>query len=224
MMFRTLKRISRALCYLLLRTVPAREPWERIPCEVPLQMFGKGARKDFSWYFEGVSGVTVTTVEEMQRWLLECRYARDPELFLESDFWQHPCTFETLRMGDCEDFALWAWRKLVELRYDAELVAGHLYTSDQALVGHTWVIFGQNGNRYVFDPVIRDSRRMIRPLDQVMHLYAPEVSVDGDLRRYAYGAYVRRKRARVRKDRLISRAGSAEPARARIPRPVFAED
>lgn len=224
MLRRTLKRFSRTICRLLLRTVPARGPWERIPCDVPLRMFGKGARKDFSWYFEGVSGVEVETVEELQHWLLECRYIRDPELFVESDFWQHPCTFETLKMGDCEDFALWVWRKLVELGYDAELVAGHVYASDRALAGHTWVVFRQDGKRYVFDPVIRDVRRMIRSLNEVMHHYVPEVSVDGDLRRYAYGAYVRRKRALAPRDRHLRLADVAERAHSAMARPVFAED
>ena len=42
-------------------------------------------------------------------WLLGCVYARDRDLFRNPDYWQHPCNFEGLRKGDCEDFALWAW-------------------------------------------------------------------------------------------------------------------
>src|SRR5205085_1473130 len=70
----------------------------------------------FAWYFEGQSAVTVGSVDDVCEWLLECEYVHDPELFHEPDFWQHPRTFERLRKGDCEDHALWAWRKLVEPR------------------------------------------------------------------------------------------------------------
>jgi predicted transglutaminase-like cysteine proteinase len=33
---------------------------------------------------------------------------------------EHPGAFERRRRGDCEDFALWAWRKLAEVGVDAE--------------------------------------------------------------------------------------------------------
>src|SRR5690348_3236184 len=51
------------------------------------------------------------------RMAADCEYVRDP--VHERDFWQHPKTFEQLRKGDCEDHALWAWRKLTELGISA---------------------------------------------------------------------------------------------------------
>ena len=103
--------LSKPLARLLLRTVPLENPWERFVSSVPLGRYGLGARRDFAWYFEGQSTVEVETIEDMQEWLLGCAYASDPDLFQEADFWQHPCTFEQLRKGDCEDFSLWAWRR-----------------------------------------------------------------------------------------------------------------
>ena len=87
-------------------------------------MFGDGARHGFEWVFEGASAVDVSSVDDILEWLRGCRYETDESLFVESDFWQHPRTFEQFKRGDCEDFALWAWRKLVELGLDASLIIG----------------------------------------------------------------------------------------------------
>ena len=181
--------ISRPLSRLLLRTVNIEDAWRRYPKEVPLQLYGAGAQHDFSWYFERPSGVEVSNVEDVLAWLLECIYMRDPDLFNETDFWQHPTTFEELRKGDCEDFALWAWRKLVELGFDAEFVAGRCVGCEQHGAGHTWVHYRKEKKVFLFDPVLRDPALMIQPLTSVRHSYLPEVSVDGRLNRYVYGGY-----------------------------------
>lgn len=181
---------------LLDRTVRFDDPWERVACDVPLHRFGSGAQHDFPWYFDGASTVEASTVDAAQAWLLDCAYARDPDLFREADFWQHPCTFEQLRRGDCEDFALWTWRRLVELGYDADLVAGHCAWWREAS-GHAWVVFHHDGTPHLFDPVLRDPARMIRPLDAVRDRYCPEVAVDRHFHRYAYaGYYLHRQRSR----------------------------
>jgi hypothetical protein len=109
---------------LILRVLPHEDPWTRLQYRVPVHRYGLGAKHDFAWYFEGDSGVSAENIGDVCDWLLSCEYVRDPELFHEADFWQHPRTFEQLRRGDCEDHALWAWRKLVELGYDADLVSG----------------------------------------------------------------------------------------------------
>jgi len=66
----------------------------------------------------GQSTVCVNDIAAICEWLADCEYVRDP--VHERDFWQHPKTFEQLRKGDCEDHALWAWRKLTELGIPAE--------------------------------------------------------------------------------------------------------
>ena len=100
------------------RSVRQDDPWERLPYTVKARAFGRGSIHPFPWYFEGGSAVEVKSLEDICAWLMECQYVADPDLFNESDFWQHPRTFERLRQGDCEDHALWAWRKLVELGFD----------------------------------------------------------------------------------------------------------
>jgi hypothetical protein len=112
-----------AVAGFLARRLPIDDAWERFDFDAPLHVFGNGSRHDFAWYFQGDSSVHVSSIDDVQDWLLGCEYVSDPELFNEPDFWQHPRTFEQLRRGDCEDHALWAWRKLVELGHDAHLVS-----------------------------------------------------------------------------------------------------
>jgi hypothetical protein len=179
---------QRSLCWFLLQTTRA-EPWQRFPCKVPLHVYGAGSRHEFSWYLEGESGVDVDSIDDICAWLLTCRYRCDPKLFGLPDYWQHPCAFERLRQGDCEDYALWAWRKMIELDMDAEFVAGHIRYPDGSTRGHTWVLFRDADGTWLFDPVVCQLTRMILPLQDVANAYLPEVSVDAAMVRYAYGGY-----------------------------------
>jgi len=189
MLAKAVSHLTRPFQRLLLRTLPLQDPWARFPLDVPLRYYGLGARRTFEWYFEGESTVPVDTVEAIQQWLLGCTYACDPDLFNEADFWQHPRTFEQMRRGDCEDFALWTWRKLVQLGFDAEFVAGRCPTWDGPPKGHAWVHLREQGVTTLFDPILRYPAAMLRPLSEVQDAYLPEVSVDGNLNRYIYAAY-----------------------------------
>src|SRR5262245_32721587 len=100
--------------------------WDRVPMRVPASVFGGGSRRPFADYFEGESRVAVQTVDDIVDWLQGCQYISDAELFHERDYWQHPGAFEELRRGDCEDFALWTWRKLGEIGIDAEFYVGRV--------------------------------------------------------------------------------------------------
>ena len=80
------------------------DDWEELPLHPVFWRFGPGSRHRFSWYFEGTSSVTISSLAELLGWLGTCRYVGDKELFQEEDFWQHPRTFERLKEGDCEDF------------------------------------------------------------------------------------------------------------------------
>lgn len=195
MLKRVLSPLQRPFARWLLRTVVLPDPWQRFPAAVPLQRYGAGACREFDWYFEGESCVPARTLAEVQAWLLGCEYRCDPDLFNEVDFWQHPLTFEQVRKGDCEDFALWAWRKLVRMGHEeAEFVAGQCVTPGGATTGHAWVCFEHEGCSCLLDGVLRDPGAMIRTLAEVQGEYIPEVSVDGRFRRYAYGGYYRRLR------------------------------
>ncbi|MCH8959950.1 MAG: hypothetical protein IH820_01140 [Bacteroidetes bacterium] len=196
---------SKPLSRLLMRLLPLDNPWERFASSVPLSVYGMGARREFRWYFEGRSSVEIQSIEEIQEWLLGCEYVSDPDLFQEADFWQHPCTFEQLRKGDCEDFALWAWRKMVRLGYQAEFVAGRCLQPGCSDIdqghGHTWLVFEKDEAVYLFDPIIRERDHMIQPLDAVRHEYIPEVSVDQHFNRYAYAGYYLKRRGEKRSAR-----------------------
>ena len=165
------------------------DAWARYPARVPITALGAGSQHDFGWYFEGESSIPVLSVGEIQDWLLGCEYVHDRALFNEADFWQHPNTFERLRRGDCEDHALWAWRKLVELGIDADLVSGTVAGPDGDAGqrrGHVWILARLNGEPFVFETVAKVKDRMLLPLAAVRGDYRPEFGVDGLKRRYAF--------------------------------------
>lgn len=84
--------------------------------------------------------------------------------FHEADFWQHPRTFEHLRKGDCEDHALWAWRKLVEMGYRADLYVGEWPPDDDSDGHHAWVVFERDDQRFVLEAIHKSLDVMVRPL------------------------------------------------------------
>ena len=129
----------------------------------------------FRWYFEGESTVRTATVDDVCEWLGACQYVSDDQLFNEADFWQHPRTFEQVRKGDCEDHALWAWRKLIELGHPAEFFVGQWLEGGGAHHdGHAWVVFEQDGQRFLLEAVTKDEKHvMIRPLLDVRRELRP---------------------------------------------------
>jgi hypothetical protein len=155
-------------------------PWERVPMRVPVRAFGLGSRQPFTEYFQGESCVQVRSIDEIVAFLQTCEYVTDLEQFHELDFWQHPGAFEKLRRGDCEDFALWAWRKLAELGIDAEFCVGRVLCDDQPEIDrqHAWVIYRVNGTAFLFEPAARMPSRMIRPLADAMAEYVPYFAVN----------------------------------------------
>lgn len=185
---RTIGILLRPVAWLLLRMVPVRDPWVRVDVRPALNLLGSGARYEFEWYFQGPSTVPVSDLHELRSWLRGCRYVGDPDLFHESDYWQHPRTFEQLRRGDCEDFALWAWRKLVELGYDADLVIGSFAGRHEAR--HAWIVFRDHGGAYLMEPGNAGDASWVRPLHEARAEYVPMFGVGPDLRRFTYAGYL----------------------------------
>src|SRR5512139_1760568 len=70
-------------------------------------------------YLLSPSTVRCNDLADIRRFLAGCRYVTDKEQFGAADFWMTPSELEKSRRGDCEDFALWAWVKLLALGYDA---------------------------------------------------------------------------------------------------------
>lgn len=188
-MRRVLRALFRPFFMVLIRLVPVEDQWERIDVTVPLRQYGSGARLDFAQYLNGASIVSVSTFAGIREWLTHCEYLSDQALFNESDFWQHPSTFERLRAGDCEDFAVWAWRKMLELGMDVDLVSGYCVENGELSGRHAWVVFRDDGKSYLFEPTRGVDESAVRQLDDVKGEYIPEFGVDRHATRFAYGGY-----------------------------------
>ena len=172
------------ICFIVLLIIDLGQPDRTEQSQakpIPTQAFGNGSHHDFSWYFEGQSHVAISSIDDICHWLRECEYIHDRVLFLKEDFWQHPITFEQLRKGDCEDHALWAWRKLKELGIPAEFIVGHANPAGY----HAWVVFELRGQQYLLETT-QKSGLMIYPLQRTKRFYKPEVGVDHGLRVYRY--------------------------------------
>ena len=154
--------------------------WEPVPMPVPAGAFGPGSERPFTAYFDGESSVGVASIDEIVAWLQTCEYVSDVELFQKRDVWQHPRVFETMRRGDCEDFALWAWRKLGELGIDADFCVGRVVSREHPDVDHqhAWVVYRIDGTTFLFEPAARTPSYMIRPLAEAMDDYVPHFAVN----------------------------------------------
>lgn len=199
-MIRSLRHLLAAAVWRLHRRIvlgaTVADPWVPVDYQPAFRLYGSGITADFTDYLDGASAVKVQSVKGITSWLLNCEYATDQELFGERDFWQHPTTFEQRRRGDCEDFALWAWRKLLELQLEAEFVVG--YWLPQMHARHAWVTFRDGGIRYLLEPTHRDPERMLRPLEEVKHEYVPEFGAKMGGKRFAYAGYLLAQRYRLR--------------------------
>ena len=156
-----------------------KDPWQGLHHPVPHRLFGLGSQHHFSWYLEGESRIQVQCVDDIQGWLLQCSYHRDEKLFRHPDFWQHPAMFEKVRKGDCEDHAIWAWRKFKDLGIPARLYTGRVVSLVAGGPGfHAWVVFEREGRRWIFESVAYHRQRMVRPLDEARVEYIPHFSID----------------------------------------------
>jgi hypothetical protein len=179
-----------AACLTVAHRIGAHDsPWERVAMDVPAKAFGPGSCWQFPHYFEGESGVPVASIDDIVEWLGTCEYVSDAEQFHEADIWQEPCAFERRQRGDCEDFALWAWRKLAEIGLDAEFYVGRVMCGAKPAAArqHAWVVYRVNGEALLFEPAARERHRMIQPLAAVKDWYVPHFAVDG---RFVTSAFV----------------------------------
>jgi len=176
----SLRELLSPFLRLAARLAGGESAWERLTIRVPPSVFGPGSQQPFAKYFEGPSSVPVRSIDDIVAWLQTCEYITDVELFHKPDVWQHPGTFETLRRGDCEDFALWAWRKLAEIGIDAELFVGRVICDDGAELNrqHAWIVYRVGGTDFLFEPADRTLSRMIRPLADAMGDYVPHFAVN----------------------------------------------
>ena len=90
------------------------------------------------------------SLEELRVFLATCRYASDKQEFGRGDYWQPPESFEQRRRGDCDCFAMWTWRQLLEMGYSARFVTGFLGIRGSR---HAWVTFEKDGAQYLVEPL-----------------------------------------------------------------------
>ena len=175
-----LQRLLSPFLHVAALLVSPASAWEPVTMRVPSHVFGPGSQQPFTTYFEGETRVRVSCIDDIVAWLQTCEYVSDLELFHERDVWQHPSSFETRKRGDCEDFALWTWRKLAELGIDAEFFVGRVAGGDDptARRQHAWIVFRVDGDEVLFEPAARDRERMLQPLSAVKDAYVPHFSVD----------------------------------------------
>jgi len=125
--------------------------------------------------------IKCNTIDEIRRFLVGCEYVSDKELFGKSDYWQPPEEFEKRKKGDCEDFALWTWRQLLSMGYDARFIGGSCGRYGN---GHAWVEYFQDGKCFLLEPLYCRVGSAVPRLATLR--YAPSVSVSWDGRTLRY--------------------------------------
>ncbi|MEM8861494.1 MAG: hypothetical protein AAGD96_24490 [Chloroflexota bacterium] len=159
--------------------------------KIPFPHFGKGSINPWDHYLEGKSSADISSIEDIKMWLRSCKFVSDQEQFGELDHWLKPTRFETLKQGDCEDHALWAWKKLKLINQDAEFVVG-LRISNQPIpkgrtINHAWLTLVHNGELFVFESTIkRATNPMMVPWDEAKHQYRPKYSVNHHLQTFNF--------------------------------------
>ena len=83
-----------------------------------------------------------------------------------------PEEFEQKRRGDCDDFALWTWKQLLGLGYNARFVTG---VAGRYREGHASVSFRVLDRVYIVEPLLARYRKFPR-LETLR--YQPIVSVE----------------------------------------------
>lgn len=162
----------------------AEDPWDRIHLPCPPRSFGSGSTRSFADYFHGASQVTTRTLEDVCAWLRSCQCRSDHEIFQKDDVWQHPLAFEQVRVGDCEDHALWAWRKLAEIRIPARFTAGRWGQTP-----HAWILLDLHDGVRLLETTAKGPF-MIHPLNPaVRSTYCPALSIDHSLHTYVHAGY-----------------------------------
>jgi hypothetical protein len=113
--------------------------------------------------------------------LAKCRYVSDQTQFGKKDYWMPPEEFEQGKKGDCDDFALWTWRQLLAMGYDARFVVGH---SGRYGSGHAWVTYTENGRTFLVEPLAAWATGKLPRLSTMR--YQPGISVTWDGKRLHY--------------------------------------
>ncbi len=131
--------------------------------------------------------VNCSTIREVREFLVTCEYVSDKDPFGKDEYWQPPEDFEQRKKGDCEDFALWTWRQLLTMGYDARFIGG---SSGRYGTGHAWVEYFQDGKCFLMEPLFCKVREAMPRLSTLR--YEPKVSVSWDGKTLRYFSHKKR--------------------------------
>ncbi len=127
-------------------------------------------------YLLSPSTVACSSLEDLRAFLSRCRYVADEDQFGVPDFWMTPVEFEKSRRGDCEDFALWSWVKLLALGYDARFVCGRAGRYGAA---HAWVTYRLQQRVFILEPQLAVLAGFFPRLSTLRYEPALSVAWDG---------------------------------------------
>jgi len=122
-------------------------------------------------------------IDELRQFLFTCKYVSDEEQFGKSDYWLPPEEFEKCKKGDCEDFALYTWRQLIEMDIKSRFVVGE---SGRYGSGHAWVTMQMDGRYFLFEPLACAFKKLPR---LSMIRYNPEISVEFNEGKISYHSH-----------------------------------
>ncbi len=125
---------------------------------------------------------------ELRKTLLQFTYISDQELYDKPDYWQSPDKFEEIKKGDCEDYALWAWRQLLQMNLPARFVMGRAGHYGE---GHAWVTFQKDGKDFLLEPLSAALGLTMPRLSAIR--YKPRYSVASDGEVISYYAHQEQK-------------------------------
>jgi len=132
-------------------------------------------------YLSQPLSIQCENLEEVRLFLAQCRYVTDQEQFNQRDYWMPPQEFEKRKKGDCDDFALWTWRQLLSMGYEARFVVGEAGRYGN---GHAWVTFAENGRTFLVESMIAWVESKLPRLSTLRYQPGVSVSWDGDRLRY----------------------------------------
>jgi hypothetical protein len=121
--------------------------------------------------------VKCANIAELRDFLLGCKVISDEEQFDKPDYWQPPEDFEETKQGDCDCFALWTWRQLLGMGYDARVVFGRC---GRYGIGHAWVEYFADDSCFLVEPQARRLGEVLPRLNTVDYQPLFSVAWDGD--------------------------------------------